>query len=138
MAIDISRETLIPVTKAPLPGHSATKWRWAMRGVKGVRLETALVGGQRFTTAAACARFVAALNDQPAPVVPTNTSADDAGAKLAAMGAAIHQPPATGAQALLAPLCHAQSFYLGLPALAAARGLDADAPKNLAKVTRTI
>jgi glucosamine--fructose-6-phosphate aminotransferase (isomerizing) len=39
--------------------------------------------------------------------------------------------------ALLAPLCQVQSFYLGLPALAALRGLDADLPVHLHKVTET-
>jgi glutamine---fructose-6-phosphate transaminase (isomerizing) len=58
--------------------------------------------------------------------------------KLAALGAAIVQPPATSAPAILTPLCHAQSFYLGLPALAQLRGLDADLPKNLTKVTKTV
>ena len=58
--------------------------------------------------------------------------------KLAALGAVIHHPPPTAAPGILTPLCHAQSFYLGLPALAAARGLDADRPKNLTKVTKTV
>lgn len=59
--------------------------------------------------------------------------------KLASLGAVLHRcaPPA-GAPALLAPLCQVQSFYLGLPALAAARGLDADAPVHLTKVTETL
>jgi glucosamine--fructose-6-phosphate aminotransferase (isomerizing) len=58
--------------------------------------------------------------------------------KLRTLGAPIHAPPPTSAPPLLAPLCHAHSFYLGLPALAAARGLDADAPVHLSKVTKTI
>ena len=61
-------------------------------------------------------------------------------ARLASLGAAVHRAPATasGVPALLAPLCHAQTFYLGLPALAATRGLDADAPSHLTKVTETL
>jgi len=31
-----------------------------------------------------------------------------------------------------------QTFYLGLPALAARRGLDADAPAHLRKITETL
>lgn len=59
--------------------------------------------------------------------------------KLASLGAVLHQcAPPDGAPALLAPLCQVQSFYLGLPALAAARGLDADAPAHLTKVTETL
>jgi glucosamine--fructose-6-phosphate aminotransferase (isomerizing) len=69
-------------------------------------------------------------------------------ARLAALGAAVHAtdavdgttllPSVPGAPSLVAPLCHVQSFYLGLPALAAARGLNADAPAHLAKVTETL
>ena len=40
--------------------------------------------------------------------------------------------------AALAPLCQLQSFYLAVPALAAARGLDPDLPPNLTKVTETL
>jgi len=39
--------------------------------------------------------------------------------------------------AVLAPLCEVLSFYMSLPALATARGLDADAPVHLRKVTET-
>ena len=46
-------------------------------------------------------------------------------------------PIAAGVPPVLAPLCAVQSFYLALPALAAARGLDADAPPHLRKVTQT-
>jgi glucosamine--fructose-6-phosphate aminotransferase (isomerizing) len=41
------------------------------------------------------------------------------------------------APAVIAPLAVVYSFYLGVPALAAARGLDADAPVHLRKVTET-
>ncbi len=59
-------------------------------------------------------------------------------ARLAALGATLHRctPPVDGPP-LLAPLCQVQSFYLALPALAAALGLDADAPPHLAKITET-
>jgi len=67
----------------------------------------------------------------------TRPSVTDAIAHLASLGAQITQP-AVDAPAVLAPLCHVQSFYLALPALARARGLDADAPVHLSKVTRTI
>ncbi|HUS33274.1 MAG TPA: SIS domain-containing protein [Kofleriaceae bacterium] len=55
---------------------------------------------------------------------------------IAALGATVHLHVAHEA-AHLAPLCQVQSFYLGLPALAAARGLDADLPAHLHKVTET-
>ena len=73
-----------------------------------------------------------------APGFPVLALGDDpAIATLAGLGATIHVPPATAASPLLAPLCALQSCYLALPALAAARGLDADAPRNLRKVTET-
>lgn len=57
--------------------------------------------------------------------------------KLRSLGANLLEPPPTRAPGLLAPLCHVQSFYQGLPALAAARGVDADHPPHLTKVTQT-
>ena len=44
-----------------LPGnpHQATIYRWAQRGIKGVRLESWLIGGRRFTSQQAIARFIA-------------------------------------------------------------------------------
>jgi hypothetical protein len=40
----------------------ATMWRWAVKGVDGVKLETFKIGGRRYTTAEALDRFVARLN----------------------------------------------------------------------------
>lgn len=37
----------------------ATIWRWVQRGVRGIRLETIMVGGTRMTTPEALARFFA-------------------------------------------------------------------------------
>jgi hypothetical protein len=53
-----------------LPGrpHSSTLARWALRGVKGVRLETVKVGGRRFTSREAIERFIEAGNDQATAV----------------------------------------------------------------------
>jgi glucosamine--fructose-6-phosphate aminotransferase (isomerizing) len=59
-------------------------------------------------------------------------------AQLASLGAAVQRCPGVAAPSVLAPLCQVQSFYIALPALAAARGLDADRPAHLAKVTKTI
>ena len=42
--------------------HVSTVWRWTLRGVRGVKLETSLVGGQRFTSHEALDRFVARIN----------------------------------------------------------------------------
>ena len=62
--IDIQTETLVPVAKIPshVPGrpHVATCWRWVQRGCRGVKLETLLVGGKRFTSLEALQRFAEA------------------------------------------------------------------------------
>ena len=44
-----------------------TAWRWAMRGVRGTKLESFVIGGRRFTTREACERFLARLNGVPTP-----------------------------------------------------------------------
>jgi hypothetical protein len=40
----------------------ATMWRWALKGVDGVKLHTTKIGGRRYTTAEALDLFVARLN----------------------------------------------------------------------------
>lgn len=40
--------------------HVSTLWRWQLRGVRGVRLETILLGGIRHTSHEALERFTAA------------------------------------------------------------------------------
>lgn len=72
----------------------------------------------------------------------TAPASRDVIARLAGLGATTlvtgaELPVVDGVPAVLAPLCALQSFYLAVPAVAAARGLDADAPAHLRKVTRT-
>lgn len=56
-----------------LPGrpHISTLHRWRLKGVKGVKLDTVVVGGRRFVTREALERFVqattAAANGFPLP-----------------------------------------------------------------------
>lgn len=53
-----------------------TAWRWAMKGVKGIRLETIMVGGIRMTTRPALARFFAAVTAAAdGTAIPSRTSA---------------------------------------------------------------
>lgn len=63
--IDVDNEKLISFAQATkiLPGRPniTTVWRWRNRGVKGVRLETILSGGRRFTSVEAIRRFQAAV-----------------------------------------------------------------------------
>ena len=66
MSIDFATETPFTLAEAArtLPGgavHVSTIHRWRMKGVRGVRLETFLRGGIRYTTDEALERFFAAI-----------------------------------------------------------------------------
>ena len=73
--IDFSKEHAVSFAEAArlLPGrpHIATLWRWHSRGVRGVRLETIVIGGRRFTTTESLQRFADRLTNpnQRAPDV---------------------------------------------------------------------
>ncbi len=68
--IDIETEDLVLLKNLAksLPRRSgkpvaiSTLWRWSTSGVKGVQLETILVGGQRYSSLEVFRRFVAAGN----------------------------------------------------------------------------
>lgn len=61
--IDLSTEHLLTLPEAArlLPGRpsTCTLWRWRSRGVYGVRLDSCLIGGRRYTSREAIERFVA-------------------------------------------------------------------------------
>ena len=61
MPIDLITETVFPVTEAPehIPGHpsQASVWRWVLNGVGGIKLESILIGGKRFTSVESIQRF---------------------------------------------------------------------------------
>jgi hypothetical protein len=77
--IDVNEETLLTfaeVTKS-IPGrpHVSTLHRWRQKGVRGVKLETLLVGGRRMVSREALERFftnitAAAENDAPSARTP--------------------------------------------------------------------
>jgi len=64
--IDIVNEHLCRLIEAPyeIPSkpHLSTVVRWTRQGVKGVRLETVVFGGRRFTSREAIQRFIQARN----------------------------------------------------------------------------
>lgn len=70
MAIDIHTENVAPLSRAarwvpPVRDrhvHPATLWRWAHRGLRGIRLEVVKVGGSTCTSKEALARFFARLS----------------------------------------------------------------------------
>lgn len=59
--IDVENEKLLTFAQATkiLPGRPniTTVWRWRNRGCRGVKLETILSGGRRFTSVEAIRRF---------------------------------------------------------------------------------
>ena len=73
--IDHKLENLVKFQRAGkvIPGNPAlcTLHRWRMHGVRGTKLETLLVGGIRYTSEEAIARFIAEQNrdEQPAPAI---------------------------------------------------------------------
>lgn len=97
--IDLDSEDVFPLAELPgriptrrgRPVHLATCYRWAATGVKNVRLETATIGGSKYTSAEAVARFSARLSGEPvtipAPPPPAPTAAARrADAALTALG----------------------------------------------------
>ena len=73
--IDHEVEDLIPFETCGqlIPGRPSrcTLFRWAFKGVRGVKLETLVCGHKRFVSKEAIARFVAAQNtpETPAPAI---------------------------------------------------------------------
>lgn len=95
--IDISSEQLLTFTAAtkllPERPNVATLWRWRTAGCRGVRLETVLVGGKRYTSAEALQRFVDSVtaaadgvDAKPATNRHRKASVDRAEKELAEMG----------------------------------------------------
>lgn len=87
--INPNTEQLVTLARAKIPGNPAiaTRWRWAGKGARGVKLETLIIGGQRYTSVEAVARFIAALNESGTVPDPGIPAADAANAKLLALGA---------------------------------------------------
>lgn len=72
MPIDVESETLIDFASAAreLPGRAVciqTLHRWRLRGVRGAKLESCIIGGRRFTSREAVARFIAGQNASESP-----------------------------------------------------------------------
>ena len=101
--IDVSCEKLIrledvrdyiPSGRRGKKLSKAVMYRWALKGVTGILLETVKVGGSRFTTVEAIERFISAQNGGPSlpentlPASPTQRkrAAERAGNQLAKYG----------------------------------------------------
>jgi hypothetical protein len=83
--IDLTNEQLLTFPEAArlLPGqvHVSTLHRWRLRGVRGNKLASLLVGGRRVTSAQAIQRFAdgvtAARDGSPLPVRTPNQRQND-------------------------------------------------------------
>jgi Protein of unknown function (DUF1580) len=68
MAVALSGKSK-PLTLAQaarlLPNHPnpVTLWRWRKKGIRGVKLQTELIGGRRFVYREALEQFIQAIND---------------------------------------------------------------------------
>ena len=82
MMIELSSETPITIAEVPLHiprrhgrmVHYSTVYRWMTKGVRGRKLESLLIGGVRYTTLEALARFLK-LTPQKTAALPE--SSDD-------------------------------------------------------------
>jgi hypothetical protein len=66
MSADLLSETRISLTQLAREQNVAvsTCWRWCLRGIRGHQLESFSLGGRKFTTCEAFARFVARTNGE--------------------------------------------------------------------------
>ena len=79
--IDTGVENLIPLRAVPqlLPSrpngkrlHISAVYRWTLRGVKGIRLETVRIGGTTYTSREAIQRFSELLSGELPSAQPAN------------------------------------------------------------------
>ena len=83
MTIDLTKERPVSFNGASrflpddLRPHATTWWRWWKKGRFGVRLETVVIGGRRYTTKAAVRRFITALTAASSGTVATTTTEPD-------------------------------------------------------------
>lgn len=75
--IDFTIEEPIPIASAPsiIPGRPAlsTAWRWVLKGIRGRKLESGMIGGRRFTSRQAIARFLVP-NERELPTLTVSHS----------------------------------------------------------------
>jgi len=73
--IDLETDKLVTLAQAadflPKLGgrriHTTSIWRWCRKGVRGVKLEHAIIGSRIITSVQALNRFVNALSEAPMP-----------------------------------------------------------------------
>ena len=86
--IDIRNEHLVTLAEGarnvPPSGVAvSTLWRWKTKGVRGVRLEAALIGGRWYTSSEAVDRFLGALAAKAGQEVTTPSESAARKARIA-------------------------------------------------------
>ena len=76
--IDVDSEQVVLLAEAcrllPTRPSLSAVWRWKSKGVRGAKLETALIGGRRVTSVEALQRFVQATTEREMPTETRNWS----------------------------------------------------------------
>ena len=85
---------------------SATVWRWAMKGVRGVRLESLRVGGTLYTTRAWVLEFLAASQSSAVKVGPREVDARCSPRNITVAGPRVRQASRDHAKQSLDRLCN--------------------------------
>ena len=64
MAVDLLCEEYLSIREVAdqLKKNPSTVWRWVLHGVRGVKLETNLIGGRRYANRVSISRFLNKLN----------------------------------------------------------------------------
>ncbi len=85
MAIDLRNDSLISLGEASarLPGRPSlcTIWRWRLRGVRGRKLESVVIGGTPYTSVEALERFAQHQGGTDSPSIRTPAARERAIAK---------------------------------------------------------
>jgi len=83
MSIDIHSDSLLTISQAakslPTRPNVSTVWRWIQRGVRGVTLDSVVIGGRRLTSKEALQSFVersTAATDGETPRTRTSRERD--------------------------------------------------------------
>jgi hypothetical protein len=71
---DIPLMDILPVRKSGKRLSMCTIYRWAKRGLKGRRLATVMIGGQRYTSLAALQQFFRECSGEDSSVSPAQAS----------------------------------------------------------------
>ena len=113
--IDLNNETLIAIRDVPrhLPArrngkrvHVSAVYRWSLRGLRGVVLETVRIGGTLYTSGEALQRFAESLSAgridavPPAPM-PTRVRQRQIDVAERSVAAALDLPPPPGQSAAM-------------------------------------